>query len=461
MDVFAKVRAFELGDADAAAPGKVLKDRRSPRERGRMGTSVAPPPRFVDVAAGRYHTAAATDDGRAFTFGLNDRGQLGREGVVGVATPGAGCVEDSGGSAGACEDAGGADAIPGDRCRGGGACRSGVAGVVAGGALSGSGPDVHVVKVAAGRYSTAVVTESGGVVVWGLNACGGGGGDGDAAAAPTPAALLADPKSASTPRALGRNLFGQDAEDGDKAVDVAVGYLHVVIATASGKVYTCATGFDGYAGVREGFELNDDDASSRGGGVSRKSSAAAVPSSSAGGGVFAELGRPARDASEALRPARVLGALTRAKVVSVAAGRCHAAAATEDGDAFFFGCGGDRGIGGTNGSSTDADAAAGAPRRLTHPASLPTSSTKITSVAAGEYFTLAATADGAVLGWGDDASGQLGGFGGVGGRDATAPTLVEMARRRGGDGGGADVRTRRVVAGYQHAVAIAEEAERT
>ena len=237
-----------------------------------------------------------------------------------------------------------------------------------------------------------------------------------------------------------------------------MGYLHVVIATASGKVYTCATGFDGYAGVREGFELNDDDASSRG--VSRKSSAAAVPSSSAGGGVFAELGRPARDASEALRPARVLGALTRAKVVSVAAGRCHAAAATEDGDAFFFGCGGDRGVGGTRGSSTDADAAAGAPRRLTHPASLPTSSTKIASVAAGEYFTLAATADGAVLGWGDDASGQLGGFGGVGGRDATAPTLVEMARRRGGDGGGPDVTTRRVVAGYQHAVAIAEEAER-
>ena len=32
---------------------------------------------FVAIAAGEHHTCAATADGRAFCWGLNDRGQLG------------------------------------------------------------------------------------------------------------------------------------------------------------------------------------------------------------------------------------------------------------------------------------------------------------------------------------------------------------------------------------------------
>ena len=33
--------------------------------------------RFIDVRAGGYHTAALTEDGRLFTLGRNDDGQLG------------------------------------------------------------------------------------------------------------------------------------------------------------------------------------------------------------------------------------------------------------------------------------------------------------------------------------------------------------------------------------------------
>ena len=46
---------------------------------------------FAAVAAGRYHSAALSKDGRILTWGLNDYGQLGR----GAATPegvGAGSV---------------------------------------------------------------------------------------------------------------------------------------------------------------------------------------------------------------------------------------------------------------------------------------------------------------------------------------------------------------------------------
>ena len=56
---------------------------------------------IVQCAAGRYHSCALTKSGKIVTFGLNDRGQLGRHGTYGV-TDGDGCVCDSGGSC-ACD----------------------------------------------------------------------------------------------------------------------------------------------------------------------------------------------------------------------------------------------------------------------------------------------------------------------------------------------------------------------
>lgn len=35
---------------------------------------------FVKVSAGRYHSVALDDNGRVYTWGLNDYGQLAREG---------------------------------------------------------------------------------------------------------------------------------------------------------------------------------------------------------------------------------------------------------------------------------------------------------------------------------------------------------------------------------------------
>ena len=37
---------------------------------------------MVQVATGRYHTLALTDDGVVYSWGLNDWGQLGRVGQV-------------------------------------------------------------------------------------------------------------------------------------------------------------------------------------------------------------------------------------------------------------------------------------------------------------------------------------------------------------------------------------------
>lgn len=103
--------------------------------------------RFIAAAAGRYHSAALSEDGQLYTWGLNDFGQLGRD---------AWAVPES------------EDSTAGEKetsCTDGWSCHD--ARVVA-------VPDApeKFVAIAAGRYHTTVVSESGKVYTTGLNFCG-------------------------------------------------------------------------------------------------------------------------------------------------------------------------------------------------------------------------------------------------------------------------------------------------
>ena len=72
---------------------------------------------------------------------------------------------------------------------------------------------------------------------------------------------------------------------------------------------------------------------------------------------------------------------------------------------------------------------------------------RVVGVAAGEYFTLAATGDGDLIGWGDGGSGQMGRSVGPGHSNEVKIDLGEKEGRR--------VRVVQPVGGYQHALALA------
>ena len=363
------------------------------------------PGAFVQVSCGRYHTAAVTARGGVQTFGLNDRGQLGRAGVAGESTSGA-CLCDSGGDCACAKHSPSAEAAePGAPCHGGAACRHGIAREVD---LTLAGvDDPRAVMVAAGRYAVAAALASGEVVTWGLNACGGDGGldaspvGGDASPI-TPASLLSDPALAATPR-LVRHAATNDFRD-DKAVAVVFGYTQMLVLVASGALYSCDTGFDGYAAGLGGAEGAD----------------AYVPNREK------QLGRPVASREAALAPDVVGGALAGKRVAAMDAGRCHGVVAAEDGRVYAFGCG-----------------ALGGEGRHGEPSLVRDAPTRAVDVAAGEYFTLALGEDGDLVGWGDGKSGQLG----------VDPAMTDESRTRAATvpvGG----KTLAPFAGYQHAVAV-------
>ena len=434
--------------------------------------------RIVQASAGRYHTTALSASGRVYTFGLNDRGQLGRAGVAG--DPGATrpCVCDSGGSCGcappADDDAAAADtpessSREGARCFGGPTCRDGTARAVDFGAAHAG---KRATFTASGRYATAATLDTGEVLAWGLVLCGAGK---DALADPAKAAarLLANPLEAATPRSVvapggdglpddGTNLFLSD-----RAVAVDIGYVHVVILTESGRVFTCDTGFDGYAGgLSDAFAPNGQHQLGR---VAASPAAALAPGlvefpfpkSSVVKATEPTSGDAGEDAPRSKDDDDEKVDEDENRIVAVAAGRCHGAAVDAGGRAYFFGCGA---LGGATAGGGENDE--GLPR-LVDDAIL--RGRAVVDVAAGEHFTLASAADGGMVGWGDGNSGQLG-------LDADA-----LARERratvGGDGRNADApgpaggavevpmgegaRVIAPVAGYQHALAIvAKEAPR-
>ena len=99
---------------------------------------------IVQVAAGRYHTMAVTENGALYTWGLNDWGQLGRSAV------------------------GAASATDPTECFSGASCHDGTPKKV--GQLEGT----KIVGVTSGRYNTVVLDDSGSLYVWGYDGCADG-----------------------------------------------------------------------------------------------------------------------------------------------------------------------------------------------------------------------------------------------------------------------------------------------
>ena len=159
---------------------------------------------------------------------------------------------------------------------------------------------------------------------------------------------------------------------------------HVVTAAACGAAHTCVATADGKV-----FAFGD--------------------------GTMGQLGNGAMDWS--LLPERVAGALQNEKALQLACGHAHSAAVTIGGRLYTWGDG-------DNGQLGHADVAT---ERKTVPAQvrgLPTG-LRVLSVACGAFFTAAASEDGQLFAWGNNAFGQLG----IGSTESRRhPTRVSLPR---------------------------------
>ncbi|GMH44758.1 hypothetical protein BSKO_12710 [Bryopsis sp. KO-2023] len=162
--------------------------------------------KMVSVAAGRYHSVAASNEGKVYTWGLNDFGQLGREGIDEQNV----------------------------KCEKGAECRSAELLEIDWGEIR---PTPKIIQVRAGRYFTVALSSEGQVFTWGLNFCG------------EPGIL----------RKLQTGKGGLNAHShvkpkritgfGDARIrSVDVGYVFSMLLDSEGRVWTCDSGSDGYAG---------------------------------------------------------------------------------------------------------------------------------------------------------------------------------------------------------------------
>ena len=362
--------------------------------------------KVIATSCGRYHTVALTSTGEVLTFGLNDRGQLGRSGIRGSTSRSCGC--DSGGNCN-CSDDSTSNSKPGSECIGGSTCRSGIAAKVLfdrnllsfGEKCKATAEcqfNTRAVAVAAGRYSSAAVFEDGSLVVWGLIACGTASENEVSQASDIRSRLLSDPNFAASPRNIG---LDPPPKEGIKIVDIALGYVHLVALASDGSVYTCATGFDGYAGI-----------------VKHKTE------------LTSGLGRKTNSTEEALK-LREVSFYSTNKFIEVSAGRCHVIVRNEKGEVYSWGCS-RKALGRSSGGQEEPSRIKGAIEEE-----------YISSVASGEYFSLVSSLTGKAYGWGSSSNGQLGQ---ISSRDEETPFLIEDIKGK----------VIRVSAGYQHAGAIVE-----
>ena len=368
--------------------------------------------KVIATSCGRYHTIALAASGEIFTFGLNDRGQLGRLGMLGSTDRPCGC--DSGGNCECSDDftSRKENTKQGNSCIGGSTCRSGLAAKVPFNRIKssiktikncGEGVECQVnmraIAVAAGRYSSATIFEDGTLVAWGLIACGASKMNENGDEEDIRHVLLYEPKFASYPREI--HLI-PPLKNGVKLTDVTIGYVHLVALASDGSVYTCATGFDGYAGIVQ--QKKDLDFG---------------------------LGRKINSLEEALHLKRVPFDDPSYNVSEISAGRCHVLVRDKKGIVYSWGCA-RKALGRSDGEQE-------VPSRVKNGIERE----KIRSIASGEYFSLASSRSGKIYGWGSSSNGQLGQ---ILTKDTEKPELIE----------GIQGKVLRVSAGYQHAGAIVE-----
>ncbi|KNC54463.1 RCC1 domain-containing protein [Thecamonas trahens ATCC 50062] len=296
----------------------------------------------VDVAAGRYHSAAVSADGVLYTWGLNDFGQLGRRGIAGddgVAAPMPGSPEEATLLSQRCS---GGHAAPAPACCGGVGCRDGWPRAVP------VARGVVFVAVTAGRYHTTAVAADGSVYTMGLNVCG----------------WTGEQSAFSVAAGAAARVMAAEAE----VIGVDAGYHHVLALTSDGSVLSCATGFDGYANALDG------------------SGEIGVPQWDGGGGPVAArqalLGRSEHHLK--LRPVEAA-----VSFAAVAAGREHSLALSDDGELWAWG---------TRPEAMGTTAPAMKPQRAQAVLDMEgdTKSTaaglRLAAIDAGEYHTVALTA---------------------------------------------------------------------
>ncbi|KAK9829104.1 hypothetical protein WJX72_003914 [[Myrmecia] bisecta] len=281
---------------------------------------------FVAVAAGRYHSVGLDNKGHVYTWGLNDYGQLGRLASDGQA----------------------------EACSQGAACHCGQLTQVTTGRSGSAGPLPKVIAIAAGRYHTLAVGEDGSVWTWGLNACG----LSDTLAAADPQAKWAEPRQV------------QSGLEAVRVRAVDAGYVHWLALADNGDVWTCDTGFDGYAGL--------------------------LPASQQTGGLRTpnaegELGRNLSP-NGGLMPGKVEGL----QAAAAAAGRCSSLAVAADGQVWSWGCGS---------LGREGDASRPGPVTGLGPSS---PGGRAIAVAAGEWSSAAITENGKVYAWGSTGAQQHG-----------------------------------------------------
>jgi hypothetical protein len=166
------------------------------------------PSNLVSITAGRHHAAALTSDGLIYTWGRNDRGQLGRttadyttDNTVKQISPTPALLPS----------------FAGEKCA----------------------------KIALGRYHSIVLTDAGSVYVFGTNLWGQIGPK-TPEGKNIPGTLDSNPE----PYRLPGDLF-----PGGMVTDIATGQLHTLILTDSGRVYGFGRNTKGQLASTEGFGL--------------------------------------------------------------------------------------------------------------------------------------------------------------------------------------------------------------